>query len=136
MEYTAVMQQTHVGYISGCCCDKCANCKQHEFPHYAQCELLLAYYWCFCSRVYNWFSSGKSDILNCTSKVIIVTGSSVLRAVYGSLLRIHTHSGALNTVLCVYMAPLCECKVNLHFLLFVGFGLKIMPQLNIKAVHN
>jgi len=31
---------------------------------------------------------------------------------------------------------LCEWKRNLHFLLFVGFGLKILSQLNIKAVHN
>jgi len=34
------------------------------------------------------------------------------------------------------MAPPCEWITSWHFLLFAGFGLKILPQLNIKAVQN
>jgi len=34
------------------------------------------------------------------------------------------------------VAPPCEWKRNWRFLLFAGFGLEILPQLNIKAVHN
>jgi len=34
------------------------------------------------------------------------------------------------------MLLLCKWNGKLHFLVFAHFGLKILPQSNIKALHN
>jgi len=96
-----------------------------------------------------------------TSKVTIITGSSVLRTVWGSVLRIYTHGGAGIRCFCVYLAPPCEriCKIGvchifgtffanfarnhprMRFSPFWHFFLQILPELKnflqkSKCVHH
>jgi len=70
-----------------------------------------------------------------TSKVTIVTGSSVLHTVWVSVLRIHSHGGAMLMFVHIHGATLWVEK-KLAFLLFADFWLKILPQLNINVVRK
>jgi len=69
---------------------------------------------------------------NQTSKVTIVKGHQWAAACGEST---HTVAPCIHC-LCIYVVPPCEWKRNGLFLRFISFGLKILPQLNIKAVHN
>jgi len=69
-----------------------------------------------------------------TSKVTIVKGSSVLRSMWTveNPLARWRH---VNTVSACTWRPV-RVERKLSFLLFAVFWLEILPQLNIKAVHN
>jgi len=56
--------------------------------------------------------------------------------VTSALLRIHSDSGAMYVLYVRIRDATMAVEKKLVYLLFAGFWLKILPQLNLKAVHN